>query len=348
MMKQRPLGYFVTLLGVIWAFSGVARAEKVYYIDVDGVFFEDRGEYGGTFKTGYKLFRIDQRANTLQSVPSGPKEIVVFHQDYEKLKPHLGHGNNRPGNLNMKYTLEDGTEITVGDYQIIAPETFEYFRSTDKASKRRNYWLRDIKAAQEISPNHEYRGPIWPLLRRLLSNEKTAKQVRLISARGHRKKDFKEVFTHLEKEFPYPPDYKKSSFVDLPEFDRYDLNGSVSKKKVEKIADLAASLHRVRLEPGEQMHTIVLADNNQRTIDYAYAKFMEIARSRRTPVRFEIWNMGTEEEVEAARIQRHRPRFAVIEIDGTFREMTAKELAAHGASDCERYFTARLVDKESP
>lgn len=313
-------------------FGARSLATTIVLADFDDTTVETRESFGGTFKTGFKLFRIEYRATTLQPVYNGPPVITVTPVDMHRIKRYLGEGPAKLGAINRRVNLEDGQVIVPGYYTIRSPDTFEYFMT---APAGENYLLRDFRLAEKRDPEGAFKGQFWDIMCRILASEKGAEALGFISARGHSLEEWRELFEYLKKRryIENLPNFDLFHSISLPEYDQYSLRKDVPVQKVKVLEELARKLGRAPLGPRDTRlhpngkehapyHYLVFADDKQETIDLAAKLFQSLARSQAVKVKFGLFNMGNRTEVQASQ----RPQFAIVEPDGTFRHATEDEL----------------------
>lgn len=312
--------------------DGRAAATTIYLSDFDDTLVETREAFGGTFKTGFKLFRIDYRATTLQPVYDGPAVVTVSPVDLHRIKRYLATGATRPGAINRKVRLEDGQAIVPGYYLIRSPDTFEYFFTGPPGV---NYLLRDFQEAEAREPRDAFQGQLWPTMQKILSDPEGADSFGVISARGHSLDEWRELFEYFRVRgyIEHLPNFQLFHGVSLPEYDQFSLRKDVPVQKVRVLEEIARKLSRsplgardVRLHPNGRetaaYHYLVFADDKQETLDLAARLFQNLARSQVTKVKFGLFNMGNRTEVTESQ----RPQYSIVQPDGTFRHATEDEI----------------------
>ncbi|MBY0369166.1 hypothetical protein K2X33_00670, partial [bacterium] len=263
---RRSLSIASILLGAALA-APPAKAVSLTFSDFDNTLIETRESAGGTFETPFVLFRIEQRANTLQSPPSGPAEVLLNPIEFHRNKAYFGKGNGEPGALNREMTLKDGSKITPGEYYLRNPDSYRYFFSTPG----RNNVLEDLKAAEKRDPEGKWKAAFWPNMVEQLSNPESAKHFGLITARGHSKQDWEEFFQYLKEQghIKYLPNFKLFHNVSLADYDQFSLRWNTARQKAGVLAEIVQHLGRLpnqesRLNPDgdatEPYHYVIFAD----------------------------------------------------------------------------------------
>ncbi len=328
------MGLCVLLFGL---HLGTALGETVWLVDFDQTLVESRREFGGNFRTAYRLFRIDQRANTLQDVASGPRHIDVNPIDYHRIEKDLGRGQGKPGRF-RKVKLEDGTTFIAGEYMLRNPDSFIFYGVHQ--DEPRNYLLEDFKAAEKSTGR--FQGELWSLMQYALSNKHSSQHFGVITARGHTKKHWMDFFRYLKnkkgksgKHTPYINYLPNPTYIhntSHPDYDQFDLDWDKAKQKIGVLERTIRDLGRVpvsdsdvRLHPDgkihEKFHTLVYADDNQASLEAAVDLFRQYIWAGVYPIKFIVINTGLKTEIR----QTQRPQYAVMKLDGTFRQASYLE-----------------------
>lgn len=309
-------------------------AATIVMSDFDNTIVETREAQDGTFQTPFVLFRIEQRATTLQDAPRGPAEIHLSPIEFHRNRAYFGKGSGQPGALNRKIELQDGTVVNPGLYYVRNPESFRHFFSTDD----RNNPLEDLKAAQSRDAEGKWKGPFWETMVKILANPESARTFGLITARGHTEKDWVEFFEYLKKtgEIENLPNFRLFHNVSLADYDQFSLTWNTAQQKVGVMREMVQHLGRTpvtdeRLSPDgktrEPYHYLIFVDDNQETLDAAIRVFQQYAQNKTVRVKFGVFNTGNRTEVTASR----RPQYAIIKSDGTFRHATPEEILGEPA-----------------
>jgi len=306
-------------------------AHTLVLTDFDDVVLETRESFRGTFKTKFKLYRINYRANVLQRIPDGDEVVDVSPIDLHRMMAYLGKGNLEPGNFPREQRLENGMVIRPGEYMLRSPDSFEYFMEGPRGV---NYLLNDFKEAEASDPEMRWKGPFWDTMVEMLSRSETANQFGIITARGHSREEWEAFFKYLKKRgyIKCLPNLDLIHGVSLPHYDQFGVDHQIATQKTQLLEEVIQSLGTARLENADQrlhpngkesvkFHYVVFAENNQLTLDSVTRSFQHIARSRRIPVKLGVFNFGNQSEVADTQ----RPQYAIVQQDGTFRHATEHE-----------------------
>jgi hypothetical protein len=317
-MGLRSTQFFCAIVSLF--FSVNLPAKVIILSDWHNTLVECRKEYGGTFQTLFKLFRIEQRSTTMQEEVSGPETVWVNHSDLHKIKKYLGKGPREPGALSRRVTLEDGSSITPGEYFIKNPESFEKFITYNNPV---NELFEDFKRAEKLEPKNAWHGPFWKYMVLILSNEETAKSFGVTTAAGYSIEQWKELFLYLQKKgyIKYLPNFDLFFNTSHPKFDALSLEGITSVKKSKILEDIGLHLSKLPLAAGETSHTLIFADDEQGNVEAAYDKAHQLTTRSLGPVQYGIFNFGYQREIREA----GRPQFSMIESKGTYRKATLRE-----------------------
>lgn len=323
-----------------------ANAVELFFFDYDGTIVNPKKtsrQNSEIHDTKVVLFRIENRPNLFIDVEDAPRVIEVSAQDLKhKLtrineitteeESLLSPKDGRVGSLE-KVTLSDGTVIVPGLYRIIVPESFKYYRESPRGN---NYLLNDFKKAELLEAQRigTFKGPFWSHMVNLLSNEESAKQFGIISARGHSLREWKELFSYLQERghIKHLPDFKNIHSINRPEYEQYGMGDGDSIRKVgllkQIILDMSKRKYKesdIRLHPNGQeavqIHSLSFVDDNQRTLELAYSELRALAL-RQTNVKIIISNAGLDHEVKKSR----KPRSYVLTFDGVVRPATDFEI----------------------
>lgn len=327
----RSLAFFT--LAALTAAAPKADAVSLVFSDFDNTLVETRESAGGTFETKFVLFRSEQRATTLQDVPTGPKEIELTPIEFHRNLAYFAKGPGTPGALNREIKLKDGTKVMPGLYYMRNPESFKYFFSTPE----RNNVLEDLKDAEKRDPEGHWKAGFWDTMVQYLNHPESARWFGMITARGHDQKDWVEFFEYLKAQgyIKHLPNFRLFHNVSRAEYDQFSLSWKNSEQKKGVLQQVVQHLATVaptesRLAPDgkheEPMHFVTFADDNQDTLEAVLRMFQQYAQNKTVRIKFGIFNMGTQTEITATR----RPQFAIIKSDGTFRHATdAEKLGEH-------------------
>lgn len=321
------------------------------FFDFDETLIRCREE--GLFKTPVKLFPVERRNSVLLPGPESFGEITVTCTDLDALRRYLAPGRTQVGSIEGVFTLEDGREIIPG-YYYLDPAT-SFLPHYGEHPEGGNYLLDDLRAALarvKASPDpvkamqQQLLGPAFPILQVMLSKPETAKSVAVGSARSHSyDREWPQFFDALIQEalIKHPPNYKLFMGATRPEFDRYNLDvGAISARKVGFWAEFAKKLRAVSLsEKDEKLgidgsgrgryHTLMIAEDNQRTLKKASVDLARIVQSKLLPLKVILINLGTDAEVADAAAG-GMPRYSVINSTGLFREATPHEIFGEDAA----------------
>ena len=337
----------LTLLAVTLAPQTARAQETLGFLDYDGTIVENRKTYGGTHSTTHVLFQIQEAGmHLLSGVSAGNPTIEVSHQDYHRIVSDLGKNHGQPGSINLTVSLEDGRKITPGLYFPRYPDTFKYFRESQDPT--RNYLLEDFIRAEEKSPNGEFKGKFWEAYVNWCSTSESAKRFTIFTARGHSEKEWNELFDYQIKKGYIK--FRPGRVVNLSrsEFDRFGMPDDMPGRKANYINEQVQLLSRINLPVGE-LHTVIIADDEQRNIEKISAKLEALAFSGRYPVRMYIANAGLRTEVRDSR----HSEFAKIEPGSSFRPADRKHFfpvfadtsSVNFAAKCEASFVKVGVAK---
>lgn len=331
---MRVLGWLV--FGVLFfvGFVQSSFADRYYLFDLHGTLLNTTESRGGSFRSTYKLFRVDHRANVLQPIADGPREIEVSIEELENIFPYLSQGDNRPGSMNY-FKLGDGTLIRPGEYRLDLTHSFVHFRTPKEgdADYGHNYLLEDLEAAIERD-GIGWQGPHWEDFVRLVNEH--PEQVGIITSSGYEASDWDAFFTYLIEEghIQERPNPHHIHNISLRTYDTLSLHGNSATQKSELLRKFVKALSRKRpqadadsvLNPDATgygaYHTIVFYDDNQQTLERVYQTMSEVVSSRIADVKIVIVNAGSNREVE----QSGRPRAYVIRSNGKFREARNEEI----------------------
>lgn len=361
-------GFVGKLLVLIWVTFTIcsASAAQLFFFDYDGTILlpkkSDKNALG-IYDTKVKLFKIHNRPNLLVNLPDGPEVIEVSASDIkhkltrinevtEEEESILSPKDGRIGSLE-KVTLSDGSTIVPGLYRIMIPESFEYYRESPEG---RNYLLEDFKLAEQLEAKKigTFKGPFWSHMVNLLSDETSAKQFGLITARGHSSREWKELFDYLLERgyIKYLPDLKNIHNINRPEYEKYGMGDSDTIRKVELLKDIALNLSKkrntnddYRLHPNGKdagfYHSLSFVDDNQKTLQLAYQELRHFA-TKRMKVKFILSNSGLDHEVKKSR----KPRSFVITGDGVARPATDFEIYGEPAHQNQNRFLGAKDSKK--
>lgn len=313
---------FVLFAGLLLALSLLAVSlmpqaaeaqETLGFLDYDGTIVENRKTYGGTHSTTHVLFQIQEAGmHLLSGVSAGNPTIEVSQQDFHRIFSDLGKNHGQPGSINLTVNLEDGRKMTPGLYFPRYPDTFKYFRESQDPA--RNYLLEDFIRAEAKSANGEFKGKFWDAYVSWCSTLESAKRFTIFTARGHSEKEWNQLFDYQIKKGYIK--FRPGRVVNLSrsEFDRFGMPDDMPSRKANYIFEQVQLLSRIDLPVG-QLHTVTIADDEQRNIEKISAKLEALAFSGRYPVRMYIANAGLRTEVRDSRLS----EFAKIEPGSSFK-----------------------------
>ena len=333
---------------VLVTFVGTAaNAVELFFFDYDGTIVRpnktDRNA-SGIYDSKIVLFRLENRPNLYIDIENEERVIEVSSHDLKHKLTRINEETNleesllaekdgRLGFSTKRVTLSDGRQIIPGIYRIVVPESFKYYRESPKS---RNYLLEDFKKSEELETRKigTFKGPFWSQMVNLLSNEESAKQFGLITARGHAIREWKEFFEYLKERgyIKYLPDFKNIHNINRPEYEKFGMGDGDSIRKVgllkQIIAEMSTRKYKesdLRLHPnGEEavrIHSLSFVDDNQKTLELAYDELRSLAL-RQTNVKIILSNAGLDHEVTKSR----RPRSFVLTYDGVVRPATDFEI----------------------
>lgn len=325
---------WIVLLAVAplkWAFS-----ENLYVFDFHGVIVETRadrvGKDGG-FPQRFRLFRNFIRSNNLQKAPDGPATVDVTPAELEKIEKLIARADGRPGTLNRSFKTSQGVEFIPGEYHLRTPDS--YFRFHEDVQGQ-NHLLEALNEAEARDPSGKsWRGRFWDMMVQVLSKPETAKSFCLVSASGHSRREWMEFFQALKDKgyIQNLPDADLMFSVSRREYDRYSLTFDSTQQKTELLEDLALQLGRKPLAKGDLrtdpdgrgfqgLHSMIVIEDRPEIVESVAHMFRRLATGRVVPVKFGIFNGGTESEVRAL----SRPQFTIITSTGLYREASPKEI----------------------
>lgn len=314
--------FFAAFITVLLLSLEVMAQVEMSLFDFDGTLVENRQARDGTMNPPVILFRNDQRLNLIQSEATGPRQIFISQQDLHKISEFLGTGEGRPGAVNREVELADGTKIKPGEYYIRLPDSFQYFR---EGPPGQNFLLLSFRDAFEKGARGAWKGPMWDIFAGLCETEKGAESVGIITARGHSRQEWDELFDYMKTKglIRFKPNVRRVFSMSRSEFDRYSGGGGafgrdqadMSVRKANLIDEMLTQLVRVNLPDGE-LHSFMYADDEPAILERVAGVFRKIAFGSHTPVRMTLANSGLKSQIRASAL----PEFAVIEPnDSVFR-----------------------------
>lgn len=336
---------------------------KYYIFDFDGTLAEDRQVRGGSFNPKFIIYRNNQRLNLLQDIATGPEELLITAQDLRLIKDHLGNGEGRPGTVGRKAELQDGTKIQPADYYLRYPDSLRYFRESTKPGE--NHLLATfIEAEKDVAKKDtdtskrgiKWQGPLWGMFVSLCETQAGADSVGIITARGHSRQEWNELFDYwLKKRYiRFKPDIDRVYNVTRPEFDFYSNHGgahgmdavNVPERKAMILQEIIMDMKRVNPGAG-QKHELYFAEDNQENLNRVAKLFRHVAYGNYAPVRMVLINAGLTTEIRES----ERPEVSYIEANSkTFVSMpreqffvpVTKQTAVSKARSCEALFSGSL------
>jgi len=330
----RIFGALVVSAFFVWVATQASFADRFYLFDVHGTLLNTTESQGGSFRSTYKLFRVDHRANVLQPVADGPRVIEVSIEELETLYPYLSRGDNLPGSMNY-FKLADGSLIRPGEYRLDLTHSFVHFRTPQVGDPDygRNFLLEDLQKAIERD-NLRWQGPMWREFVELVKAH--PEQVGIITSSGYEAKDWDAFFDFLieQGEIENKPNPNHIHNISLRSYDTLNLQGNSAVQKAELLRKFVKGLSRKRPDPQSDLvlnpdgtgqgafHTIVFYDDNQKTLERVYEAMSEVVSSRIADVKIVIINAGSDRQVQ----QSQKPRAFVIRSNGKFREARPEEV----------------------
>lgn len=297
-------------------------AKTIVLSDFDNTIVETRQEFGGVFVTKFRIFRVERRQSALEPLVSGSEEIEISPQDFHRIEKHLARSAEDVGSINVIFTLQDGRKITPGHYYIRPTSSFSHFMSSQlsQVSEGKSPLLRDLRVALNRDSTRVW-GPFFPFMQSMLSTAEGRASFGLLTARGHSVIEWAYFFKELKNRkliAGVPSNPSLIHNVADPDYDGYAQNNDTVTRKVEVLREAILALAQVY---SQEPHILVFADDNQENIEGAVELFQNFARRQFAPIKFMIFNAGYGHEVRSSR----RPRFSVVQWDGSFRPVTNEE-----------------------
>ncbi len=335
------VGIAAAILGVLGTSSPV-HARTFLLLDADDTIFESRIERGGVFSTPIRVFRVDERTNTLQPIARGPETVDLSAQDYERLQFLLTREDGIPGSQ-QSFKLESGATIIPAEYRLIAPQSYIFF---NEGMDGTNHLLARFKLAEKQASAEEgktFKGPLWDLMISCLNDADCAPGFGVVTARGHSRAEWAEFFQYLKDHgyIKYLPDERLIHNVARPEYDRF--GRSITSRKLGLVSEYATLLERspysandLRLNAtGDSTalsHYLVYGDDHTDIVEGMTERFRSLAMARRGPytVKFGIVLGGNAKEVRDT----GRPQFAIVQPSGTFRGAELSEMFGFKQRSC--------------
>lgn len=337
-LRHAVQGWVLLSSAVLFWPAQSIRAETYIYTDLDNTFFESRAALNGGFQTRIKLFLLQRRSNVLQTDPDAakyPTEIEVTQGEFERIEDFLGKfdtadGNGTFGSLDRNLRTADagnGTvQLPVGYYGVRHPESFVYFKG--------DYLLADIQAAEKSGK--PFKGKFWYVAVAALSDPGLAQHFATLSARGHSLEEYQRAFDYLiqKKYLKHAPNFRLSRSLMHPNSERYGIGTTIAQQKASILEEALLALGRAPVNPAHLVshpnggtekvayHTLIYADDNQRTLDTIFERLRPQVMGRLHRVKVVLINTGYQTEIKESM----RPEAFVITETGQARKASALEL----------------------
>lgn len=312
--------------------------------DFDNTFVESRHEVGGTFDTLVRVFRVQSSVSSEDLEEVGPDVVELTHHDLQRVSSFLARSPEVPGLDQTVVTLKSGLKIRPSQYSIRVPESYLYFGAIPDTDQ--GHWLlEDLRSA-----GANWKGPFFKVFQDFLNSEEGARQVGILTARGHAREVWHRFFTRLrdQGEIGFLPEMDHYHSVGIVGYyDRYAQIRDIPGRKVGVLREYALNLAQTPLTENDQvlspdgsgmqrMHFLVFADDHPEILEKALELFQSLTRQMKLPVKFALFNSGLESQVE----ETGRPRFLVVKSDGSVRALHPGELKAPKARvvSCEGVF----------
>lgn len=312
-----------------------ANAETLILLDFDGVIVQSRAaevdEHGG-FPTRFRLFKNFYRSNTLQST-EGADFIDVTAAELEAMESYIAKADGKPGSLNKVFKLSNGVEIIPGHYHLRTPDSFFQFHEGKDGT---NYLVKALKEALARDPSGKsWKGKYWDYFVTLLSHPETAKQVGIVSARAHSTKEWMEFFEVLKAEglIQNLPNPQVIFSISRRDFDRFSLDFNSTKQKTALLEEIAIQLGRRPLTSSDlridadgrgyaKTHSLIYIEDRPEIVESVAHMFRRLATGRIVPVKFSIFNAGSEQEIRDL----GRPALTILTSTGLYRAAGRSEI----------------------
>lgn len=316
--------------------SSYAQSRMFLFYDIDGTVLEHRKEFGGTFSTPYKLFRIQYREFATQEPIRAPEVIEVDQDQYEKLeKLGVFAQGGRPGRLDVTVTTIDGQTLPVGLYQKSTEfggefNTYAYFQDPERL-------LKDFKAAEKKDPSGKWKGFAWDLLMYFLSNPEFA-SAHAMTARPYSPSFFRYL---MQKKYAKTvQDPENQYFLGGEDADRFGREKGIPSMKVEALKEFVSKIQNIPFGLNDkpilnadgdgwiEAFTVVIPENDPLNLVPLVHQLQDFASRKKwslTPLKFVVFNAGTDEEVARTGI----PRWSVVTSSGNLRPATDEEILGH-------------------
>jgi hypothetical protein len=301
----RAVRIFFTLGFLCQLLAAPANARVRRLLDFDGTIVDDQSETS-TWRTYWLLIRVDQLHSVMQPMPmssGAPATIRISYREYLKYMKHLA--RDEIFNLLETVPLEDDPllkgrrrEFVPGFYRVDPAQTFKYYRpATDQ--KNKSYIINDynhaktrtaIMTARDDGKVYDWRGPAWRLFQAGMSDPSTVGDTKIFSSRWHTPQEV-EALMQLWKadgEIGFTNGFDirgrptQLTFYSLsaPESRLYSRDPSeLAARKAQIVRDEATALLHAPFVPGDESHTLIVAEDEPRYVDAVAVALRELSSS---------------------------------------------------------------------
>lgn len=327
-----------TVLGICFIVSG-AHASSFVFSDWDDTIVESRPEHNGSYQGRYLIFKNRYRATNLSPVPDGKNVILLTSAEFRQVRRYLAQGQNVPGDLLNEFTTQEGVSFYPGDYQILDPWSYDFFRPNPEGE---GFALQSFREAYETDPEMNWKGIFFDSMIQILNDPEAAKHFGVITGRGHNPDEWQQFFEFLKSEgmIRYLPRAELFHNMARSEYDVLSLDANVVKQKVGILERIARAIKDIplkdekdlRLNPEgtaiEKMHSLTYVEDKPEIAAAVFRLFQRLAMSRQFPIKYTLILASTEEEMR--RLERHLgfrpPREMVFSRYGDVRQATEAEI----------------------
>ncbi len=291
------------LLTLFCGFTPSAFSKTFFIFDIDDTLLKNFGNY---------YVYPSHRPETPFSNPNRLPEIAVPIHDFEgwfgpRIQDRLGYYQGDtfiPGDTRSPVTLSNGVSFIPGYYRLDPHLSYRDFRDSGLVDLFAQKW--DQKEAFVLRPTLDfYVSALW------LSLKKPDHVFRaVLTDRGNAPADISRVFSQLDAHL-----FKagRTTFPALPErageIGVYPMNHpdamEFEYEKTSVIQRIWSSLSQTQLEPGRDIHSIVMFENSLKHLKRFEDQFTQLTRSGlgRFPVQFILVNTMDQESFQSLTIK---------------------------------------------